>query len=348
MADVAPGDIVPIADGALVGEPRRVPLPVLDQAYYTAMTTTVVRTRRCRPRRAGRLLHGRRQLAREGPAASASLTTDLDVVERLRSWPSDSSASRPNVTPREGYHEVDLPVGPLARGGRLRIRQAAARRGSHPARAGLRISRGNLARRTTCGLRRVPARPLRGRRNGHEGVPRLDSASASFAEEIRTMLLALGLASTTREDDVSGLGRSRATRSRCGTLDHARDFDEWSASSAAARTHCCPSWSPLKAETVTVIYLPRRCYGDKLVPVGHRPRNGACVNARSGAGHSPRTGARRSSPRPLTPELAHALGYLYEPVAENADGGEQLPTTSRFPTTSPTSRPVSSATTPSA
>ena len=35
MADVAPGDVVPMQMGGLVGEPRRVPLPVLDQAYYT-------------------------------------------------------------------------------------------------------------------------------------------------------------------------------------------------------------------------------------------------------------------------------------------------------------------------
>ena len=35
LADIAPGDIVPMQMGVLVGEPRDVPLPVLDQAYYT-------------------------------------------------------------------------------------------------------------------------------------------------------------------------------------------------------------------------------------------------------------------------------------------------------------------------
>src|SRR3989337_770087 len=34
MAEVSADDIVPIQMGTLVGEPRRVPLPVLDQAYY--------------------------------------------------------------------------------------------------------------------------------------------------------------------------------------------------------------------------------------------------------------------------------------------------------------------------
>src|SRR5262249_17880600 len=34
LADTAPGDVVPMQMGTLVGEPRQVPLPVLDQAYY--------------------------------------------------------------------------------------------------------------------------------------------------------------------------------------------------------------------------------------------------------------------------------------------------------------------------
>src|SRR5262249_25058685 len=36
MADVAAGDLLPLQMGTLIGEPRRVPLPVLDQAYYTS------------------------------------------------------------------------------------------------------------------------------------------------------------------------------------------------------------------------------------------------------------------------------------------------------------------------
>ena len=34
LADIAPGDVVPMQMRTLVGEPRQVPLPVLDQAYY--------------------------------------------------------------------------------------------------------------------------------------------------------------------------------------------------------------------------------------------------------------------------------------------------------------------------
>src|ERR687894_551008 len=34
MADVQPSDVVPVQLGGMVGEPRRVPLPVLDQAHH--------------------------------------------------------------------------------------------------------------------------------------------------------------------------------------------------------------------------------------------------------------------------------------------------------------------------
>src|SRR5262249_44619016 len=35
LMDIAPGDLLPVQLGEMVGEPRRVPLPVLDEAYYT-------------------------------------------------------------------------------------------------------------------------------------------------------------------------------------------------------------------------------------------------------------------------------------------------------------------------
>ena len=42
MADLSPDDLVPMQLGTLVGQPRPVPLPVLDQAYYTGDRGVVV------------------------------------------------------------------------------------------------------------------------------------------------------------------------------------------------------------------------------------------------------------------------------------------------------------------
>src|SRR5450432_1477993 len=35
LADITPRDLLPLQLGTMIGEPREVPLPVLDQAYYT-------------------------------------------------------------------------------------------------------------------------------------------------------------------------------------------------------------------------------------------------------------------------------------------------------------------------
>jgi ribonucleoside-diphosphate reductase alpha chain len=69
LADIAPGDVLPMQMRTLVGEPRHVPLPVLDQAYYAGdrhVRVPDMVTRSCRTRR---LLHGRRQPARQGNQA---------------------------------------------------------------------------------------------------------------------------------------------------------------------------------------------------------------------------------------------------------------------------------------
>ena len=57
-----------------------------------------------------------------------------------------------------------------------------------------------------------------------EGVPSLSTAIESFAAEIRTALLALGLATTTRET-VSGWG-GPIFQVRLRNVDHALNFDE--------------------------------------------------------------------------------------------------------------------------
>src|SRR5205085_6292644 len=42
LSDVAAGDLMPIQLDTVIGEPRRVPLPVLDQAYYAGDRSIVV------------------------------------------------------------------------------------------------------------------------------------------------------------------------------------------------------------------------------------------------------------------------------------------------------------------
>ena len=114
LADIAAGDIVPMQMGTLVGEPRRVPLPVLDQAYYTgdrhvrvpdAVTPELAEL-------VGYFM-GDGSLHAKGIRLCVA-DTDLDVVERLGVSPRSCSAGA-GGHPQEGYHEVTLQSVRLAR-----------------------------------------------------------------------------------------------------------------------------------------------------------------------------------------------------------------------------------------
>ena len=94
-----------------------------------------------------------------------------------------------------------------------------------------------------------------------DGVPSLSTAHESFAAEIRTLLLTMGLAATTRET-VSGWG-GPIFQIRMRNVDHALNFSEligfigwrkdrlvasWSRSSRRRRTTCsCPATSGLSS-----------------------------------------------------------------------------------------------------
>ena len=126
MADVAPGDVVPMQLGTLVGEPRRVPLPVLDQAYYAG-------DRGSRPGRVDADLAelvgyfmGDGSLHAKGMRFCVA-DADLDVVERLRILGKELFGLEPRSSRQQGYHEVTLTsvrLAPVVAGGR--IRQAAS------------------------------------------------------------------------------------------------------------------------------------------------------------------------------------------------------------------------------
>ena len=127
LADIAPDDLVPIQLGTMVGEPRTVPLPVLDQAYYggdhgidvpDAMTAELAEL-------VGYFM-GDGSLHAKGIRFCVA-DTDLDVVDRLRVLSKELFHLEPTVTAQQGYQEVTLSVDPagsvVARG---RVRQGVA------------------------------------------------------------------------------------------------------------------------------------------------------------------------------------------------------------------------------
>src|SRR5581483_7078298 len=108
LADLAAGDVVPIQLGTLVGEPRQVPLPVLDQAYYTGdhhLRVPDVVT----PELAELVGYfmGDGSLHAKGIRLCVA-DTDLDVADRLGVLAKELFGIAPVVTPQQGYLEVTL------------------------------------------------------------------------------------------------------------------------------------------------------------------------------------------------------------------------------------------------
>jgi len=318
MADIEPGEVVPMQMGTLVGQPRRVPLPVLDEAYYTSdarlMVPDVVDAELAEL--VGYFM-GDGSLHAKGLRFCVA-DADLDVVERLRVLGKQLFGLEAAVVAADGYQEVSFTSVRLARWW-----QAAGLAKGRP--SAEHTGKGWVPRVPSAILEtndpEVYVAFLRGlfEADGtvQEGVPSVSTASEIFAGEIRTVLLALGMATTTRET-TSGWGGAQF-QVRLRNLDHALAYDEVVGFMGDRKSKLLPELEPAQSGNRDRIHLPRAVW-DELVPAGH-PRRNVVVNALRTSGAVSRTISRELLAESWDARLAHALGYLFEPVSENRDGG---------------------------
>jgi ribonucleoside-diphosphate reductase alpha chain len=225
LADIEPGDVVPMQLGTMVGAPREVPLPVLDQAYYTGdhrlRVPTVVDASLAEL--VGYFM-GDGSLHAKGIRLCVA-DADLDVVARIRVLSKELFALEPVVNEREGYQEIVLQSVRLARWW-----QAAGFAKELP---GVDHAGKGWTPRIPAAIREtndaaVYAAFLAGLFEADgtviDRVPSVSTASELFADDIRALLLVLGLATTTRET-VSGWGGPQF-QVRLRNLDHAERYAE--------------------------------------------------------------------------------------------------------------------------
>src|SRR4051812_23190366 len=115
LADIAPGDTLPMQLRTLVGEPRQVVLPVLDQAYYAGDRHARVPDA-VSPELAEFVGYfmGDGSLHAKGIRLCVA-NTDLDVAGRLSVLSKELFGLEPAVTAQEGYQELALQSVRLAR-----------------------------------------------------------------------------------------------------------------------------------------------------------------------------------------------------------------------------------------
>ena len=256
LADIAPGDVVPMQMRTLVGEPRQVPLPVLDQAYYAG--DRHVRVPDVVTPELAELVGyfmGDGSLHAKGIRLCVA-NTDLDVAERLGVLAKDLFGIEPAVTPQEGYRELALQSVRLARWWQA---------------AGFAKGLPNTDHSGKGWVPRVPSAILeandpvvycafvRGLFEADgtvlDGVPSFSTAHESFAAEIRTLLLAIGLASTTRET-VSGWGGA-IFQVRLRNVDHALNFSELIGFIGQRKDRLVAEVEPGQSAKKDYVFLPR-------------------------------------------------------------------------------------------
>jgi ribonucleoside-diphosphate reductase alpha chain len=320
LADVKPGDLAPVQLGTMVGEPRRVPLPVLDQAYYAG--DHAVRVPDAVDVELAEIVGyfmGDGSLHAKG-IRFAVADTDLDVVERLNVLGKSLFGVEATKEQQQGYVEVTLSSVRLARwwqaAGFAKLLPSADHSGKGwtpriPA-AVLETNDAEVYAAFLRGLFEADGSVV-------QGVPTLSTASESFAAEVRTVLLALGLATTTRET-TSGWG-GPLFQLRLRNLAHASRYADAVGFLGGRKERLLAAVSAAQAGNRDRIFLPRATW-EEIVPVGSAYRS-VVVSSLAKCGGVSRTTAERIFAETADARLAHALGYLFERVARNDDGGVQ-------------------------
>ena len=212
FADLRPGDRVPLALGQLIGEPQRgrAAAAVGEDGVGGRASRRRARGDDAGAGRARRLLHGRRLAARRGLAA-------LRHRRRPRRRRAPRAAGQGAVrhpgrtsTPQQGYVERRAALGAARRVvAGVRLRQAPPARG--PRRQGLRRPHPRRGARTPT-IRRCTARSCgacsRPTARSRSGYPSWTTANVAFADDVQTLLLALGFVTTAGRSESAGAARS--------------------------------------------------------------------------------------------------------------------------------------------
>jgi ribonucleoside-diphosphate reductase alpha chain len=128
FSDIAPGDVVALSMGTLVGEPRTVNLPPLGEEYWTGDYTT--RAPQAMSPELAELIGyfmGDGSLHAKGPRFCVA-NTDEDVAQRVKSLLKSLFNLDAHITPQGGYQEVAAHSGSAGDVvGSLRIREIRAK-----------------------------------------------------------------------------------------------------------------------------------------------------------------------------------------------------------------------------
>ncbi len=312
FADIAPSDIVALSMGLLVGKARPVALPPLGEEYWTGDFTTRA-PRSMTPALAELIGYfmGDGSLHAKGLRLCVS-RDDADVAMRLAQHFKELFNLEASVMEHGGY--LDLVVNSVA----LAMWWEAcgfAKHRPHPEHSG----KGYLPHIPDAILASndsdVYGAFVRGLYEADgtvsAGVPTWTTANGAFADEVKTLLLALGIPTTTKHD-VAGSGQSRPYVVRIKNMAYAPTYLRQVGFIGSRK------FDAVRAN----VFLPESLI-EELVPTQSPLRNAVKLSARRHAGGISRHAIDRLRDAVDDPRLEGALGFYYDEVASNEDGGEQ-------------------------
>jgi adenosylcobalamin-dependent ribonucleoside-diphosphate reductase len=321
LAEVAEGDVVPLALNTLVGEPQPVRLPPLGELYWTCEQNTVV-PRAVSPQLAELVGYfmGDGSLHAKGLRFCVA-NEDPDVVERITHLVKQLFHLDTHVEQQQGYievavHSVRLTLWWEACGfTKLSPGEDHSGKGWWP-----RVPNAILYTND----RKIYAAFLRGLLEADGtvtvGTPSWTTAHAPFARQIKSLMLALGFPTTSKVDR-SGWGQSPLYVQRLKNESYNAAFLQEIGFMGARKGGAVTTNDVCQGARYDHVYLTRPVLQEVL---GSGVQKNAIAMSYRRYGAVTRRSLKAVYAETGSPEIARALGFFYDTVSANEDAGEQL------------------------
>ena len=323
FGEIVAGDVVALSLGQRLGDPQTVTLPPLGEEYWTGdYTTRVPKTMTPELAEIVGYFMGDGSLHAKGPRFCVA-NTDLDVAGRVQALVKLLFNLDAHLTPQQGYCEVGVHSVPLALWwdtcgfSKLSPGVGHAGKGYLP-----RIPDAVLATNDPA----VYGAFLRGLYEADGtvtgGVPCWSTVHRPFSEEVKTLLLALGIPTSTKQD-TTGWSQSPLWVLRLRNTSYASKFTEAVGFMSARKASLISRSDGEQAARHDCIYLAPEVLA-ALVPKNSPLFNAVTLSQKRHNGAITRRAAESLYAATRDERVAHALRFFYDVVTANDDGGEQL------------------------
>jgi ribonucleoside-diphosphate reductase alpha chain len=323
FGDISERDVVALAMGQFVGSPATVTLPPLGEEYWTGdYTTRVPRTMTAELAELIGYFMGDGSLHSKGLRFCVA-RDDVDTRDHLSALIERLFNLKASTTERGGYTEVAANSVPLTMWWEA---CGFAKIAPHPDHTG----KGYLPRFPEAVLATNDAAVygafLRGvfEADGTvtNGAPSVSTAHREFSDEIKQIMLALGIPTSTKTD-ISGWGQSDIFVLRIRNASYARRFADVIGFIGSRKTSAIHFSEVTQGSKGDRVFVPHETIRE-LVPSGHALYNRMLTYQGRHEGAVSRAVAEAVAEETGHPEITSALNFFYDDVVANEDGGEQL------------------------